>query len=345
MSDDVLIVKGEEVRELLEGQELPVLEAVRRAYTLHAAGESALPHSSFLRFPGDEVNRIIALPAYLGDGFAVAGLKWIASFPGNRQQGLERASAVLILNSCVTGRPEAVLEGSLISAARTAASAAAAAALLASVPPERAGLIGLGVINLAIARYLRAVFPRLARFLLYDHHAERAAAAPALLRRQAAGGSAALEVEMASSADEVLRTCPLVSFATTALTPYVEDLAPCPRGAVLLHVSLRDLAPRAILAGDNVVDDPDHVCRAQTSVHLAEQLTGGRAFIRCTLADILAGREPARRDPDQVAVFSPFGLGVLDLAVGTLVRDLALARGRGLVIRGFLSAGAGGEGS
>ena len=216
MSDDVLIVKGEEVRELLEGQELPVLEAVRRAYTLHAAGESALPHSSFLRFPGDEVNRIIALPAYLGDGFAVAGLKWIASFPGNRQQGLERASAVLILNSCVTGRPEAVLEGSLISAARTAASAAAAAALLASVPPERAGLIGLGVINLEIARYLRAVFPRLARVLLYDHHAERAAAAAALLRRQAAGGPAALDVEMASSADEVLRTCPLVSFATTA---------------------------------------------------------------------------------------------------------------------------------
>src|ERR1700694_1722353 len=159
-SGDILVVGGEDIRELLDGQEAAVLEAVRGAYLAHARGLSSLPHSIFLRFPGRNADRIIALPAFLGDGFEVAGLKWIASFPGNLELGMARASAVLILNSCETGRPEAILEGSLISAARTAASAAtAAAALLGGRPPERVGLIGTGLINLEIARFLRAALP------------------------------------------------------------------------------------------------------------------------------------------------------------------------------------------
>jgi 2,3-diaminopropionate biosynthesis protein SbnB len=339
---DILVLRGEEVRELLSGQEHSVLAAVRSAYVAHANGQSSLPHSSFVRFPGDEVNRIIALPGFLGDGFDVAGLKWIASFPANVEHGLARASAVLILNSRSTGQPEAVLEGSLISAARTAASAAAAAALLlAGEAPECVGLIGAGPINLAITRYLRAALPGTARFLVHDLDPGRAAQAMAALRRAPEGDAGpAPAAEVAGSVAEVLRRCPLVSFATSATRPHVADLSGCPRGAALLHVSLRDLTPQAILGADNVVDDPDHVCRAQTSVHLAEQATGSRDFIRCTLADIIQGRAPARRDGDSVAIFSPFGLGVLDLAVGKLVRDLALARGQGDTIQGFHPRGA-----
>jgi 2,3-diaminopropionate biosynthesis protein SbnB len=336
---DILVIGGEDIRELLDGQEAAVLAAVRDAYLAHARGLSALPHSSFLRFPGRDADRIIALPAFLGDGFEVAGLKWIASFPGNLDLGLARASAVLILNSCATGRPEAILEGSLISAARTAASAAtAAAALLGGRPPERVGLIGAGLINLEVARFLRAALPGTARFLLYDLDPARAARAAAALRQAAAGGTAAVEAEVATDAGEVLSGCPLISFATTATRPHVADLSGCRRGAVILHVSLRDLTPQALLACDNIVDDPDHVCRAETSAHLAEQLTGSRAFIRCTLADVLQGHAAPRRDDESIAVFSPFGLGILDLAVGKLVRDRALAGGRSTLIRAFQPA-------
>jgi 2,3-diaminopropionate biosynthesis protein SbnB len=337
MNDDILVLRSEEIRELLRGREPDVLAAVQDAYLAHAEGQSSLPHSSFVRFPGDDVNRIIALPAFLGDGFEVAGVKWIASFPANLEQGMARASAVLILNSCSTGRPEAILEGSLVSTERTAASAALAATLLlGGEAPEQVGLIGAGPINLAIARLLRAALPGTARFLVHDRDPGRADQAVSRLRRGARGGAApAITVDPAATTEEVLRRCPLVSFATSATRPHVGDLSHCLPGAVLLHVSLRDLAPEAILAADNVVDDPDHVCRAQTSVHLAEQATGSRDFIRCTLADIIRGRAPARRDSKTVAVFSPFGLGVLDLAVGKLVRDLALARGLGESIRGF----------
>lgn len=51
---------------------------------------------------------------------------------------------------------------------------------------------------------------------------------------------------------------------------------------------------------------------------------------------ILEGAAPARRDERGVTVFSPFGLGVLDIAVGKQVLDLARAAGRGVRIPSFL---------
>jgi ornithine cyclodeaminase len=327
----VLILSGKEVAETCTGRELEILATVRAAYRAHGRGESALPHSTFLRFPGDETNRIIALPAYLGDDFRVAGVKWIASFPGNLGRGMARASGLLVLNSTTNGRPEVLLEGSLVSALRTAASAAAAAhALLGGGAPEVAGLVGAGVIQRQTARFLALALPGLERFLIHDLDTPRARRLADSLVQCGA------RAEVAPALGDVLARCPLVSFATTAPRPHVHDLSRCPAGAVILHLSLRDLAPELLLDADNVVDDPDHVCRAETSLHLAERLAGHRDFIRCTLADILDGRAPARCDPAALAVFSPFGLGVLDLAVGQLVARHAQAAGRGLVLPGFI---------
>ena len=330
---DIAILTGAEVRAVLAGRELDLIQAVRTAYETHGDGDSSLPHSTFLQFPDQPRDRIIALPAYLGGACRIAGVKWISSFPDNLERGIDRASAVVILNSTQTGRPEALLEGSVVSAKRTAASAALAAqCLFEGTKVRRIGIIGCGLINFETARFLRAVFPGAETFVLFDQDEARAKQFKNKVQRI----SDKVAVEIARDVKAVLRSSPLISVATTALKPHIGDVRECPEEAAILHISLRDLTPDVILSCDNVVDDIDHVCRAQTSVHLAEQQVGNRQFIRCTLADILRGRAPARNGSDTVSVFSPFGLGVLDLAVSKLVRDLAVQQGLETVIRSFM---------
>jgi len=98
-------------------------------------------------------------------------------------------------------------------------------------------------------------------------------------------------------------------------------------------VSLRDLAPEILLASTNVVDDVEHCLKASTSPHLAEQLTGNRDFLLGTLGDVMLRRVtiPA----DRPLIFSPFGLGVLDLTVGKFVYDEVVRTGELQVVDGF----------
>ena len=63
---DIAILRGSEVRAVLAGRELELIQAVRIAYETHGDGDSSLPHSTFVQFPGQPQDRIIALPAYLG---------------------------------------------------------------------------------------------------------------------------------------------------------------------------------------------------------------------------------------------------------------------------------------
>jgi ornithine cyclodeaminase len=330
--DNILILGGDDILSLLTGREIEIIDIIRQAYEAHARTDSSLPHSTFLRFPEMPANRIIALPAYLGGGFQIAGLKWIGSFPANRDAGLDRASAVLILNSTITGRPMVVMEGSVISARRTAASAALAVRLLHNPQAGSSmGLIGCGPINMEVARFVLADRPELRRLLIFDTDLDRAHQ----FRHRAGEFLPAVDLEVAGDVEAVLRNCPLLSFATTAIEPHISDLSLCVPGTTILHVSLRDITPEAILSCDNVVDDIGHVCRARTSVHLAEQLAGNRDFIRCTVGDVLLGAM-ARPQPDATVVFSPFGLGILDIAVGKVVYELAMGEGRGTIVRSFL---------
>ncbi len=329
---DLLIISGHEVSELLAGRESDLMRIVRRAYETHGEGESYLPHSVFLRLP-DKRNRIIGLPAYLGGEVAAAGMKWVSSFPANVENGVDRASAVLIMNSLLTGRPEALLEGSIISARRTAASAGLAAEILhGSDDVESLGLIGCGLINFENARFIKTAIPDIKYFTIYDLNAAYAEQFALRCQKFLNG----IKVRIANDITEVFKGNTLIAFATTALEPYVFDTSDCLPGTTILNISLRDLTAEAILQCTNVVDDIDHVCREKTSVHLAEQLSGNRDFIRCTLSDVLRGQNTAREDRDDIVIFSPFGLGVLDIAVGNLVCKLARQHDLGQVVKWFL---------
>lgn len=317
------VISGAEVQHALEGREQEVVALVDSAYRLHSAGDSVNPPSYFLRFPDRPSSRIIALPASIGGDVGVDGLKWISSFPENVASGIPRASAVLILNDQETGYPFACLESSIISATRTAAMAALAAQSLSRgrPRPRRVGFFGAGLIARYVHTFLAGTGWSFDEVGVHDLSADSATGFCRYLDRSGAGG----HITVHGRPEELVRSSDMVVFATVAGRPHVSDPSWFEHNPLVLHVSLRDLAPEIVLASTNIVDDVEHCLKADTSPHLAEQLTGNRDFVHGTLADVLAGRVTV--PADRPVVFSPFGLGVLDLAVGKYVYDRVAANG------------------
>lgn len=321
------IVAGETVCQVLHDKRGDVLGIVSSAYRAHESGDSVNPDSYFLRFPEKPDSRIIALPAYLGADVQLAGIKWIASFPGNTRRGAPRASAVLLLNDYETGYPIACLEAANISAARTAASAAVAATALRpdGFAGTRIAVVGGGVIARNICDYLHTAGCTPDSYLVHDlDEASGQALADHVRATQNRPADFTADLDAALRADTVV-------FATTALEPYVS--APFKPGQLVLNISLRDLAPEVVLGADNILDDVEHCLKAQTSPHLAEQLSGSRDFVTGTLAGVLNGE--VTPSADRPVIFSPFGLGVLDLAVGAFVLGEARKDGNTIEVPNF----------
>ena len=322
---DFSLLSADSVKDLLADREPEVVEWVRQTYLAHDEGKIINPDSNFLRFPHKPDARIIALPAYLSDS-DVAGLKWIASFPGNIREKLARASAVLVLNDGRTGYPFALLEAAGISAARTAASAALATTTLLVRPPETVGVVGGGVIARTICQYLAATGVSMDAVSCHDLDPGSAAALCAHLTRTYGGTARATGLAPALEAD-------LVVLATTAPKPYIDPDLELRPDQLVLNISLRDLPPQVLLRVNNVLDDVEHCLKADTSPHLAEQLTGGRDFVTGTLAGVMRGQSVL--DPAMATIFSPFGLGALDLAIGYQLYRLGEETGRLIKLPGF----------
>ncbi|POX36954.1 2,3-diaminopropionate biosynthesis protein SbnB [Streptomyces sp. Ru73] len=325
------VISGTQVQRALRGREREIVDLVEATYRLHDAGETVNPPSYFLRFPDRPSSRIIALPASVGGPDRVDGLKWISSFPENVAAGIPRASAVLILNDYATGYPFACLESSIISATRTAASAASAADWLSRGRPRpvRVGFFGTGLIARYIHTFLAATGWEFEEIGVHDVSADSAAGFRTYLEQSGTKG----RITVHDSAEQLIRLSDLVIFATVAGKPHVTDVSWFAHHPLVLHVSLRDLAPQIVLASANIVDDVEHCLKADTSPHLAEQLTGNREFLHGTLAEVMSGK--ARPPAGRPLVFSPFGLGVLDLAVGKYVYDEVVRSGELHVIDGF----------
>src|SRR5262249_40395936 len=151
----------------------------------------------------------------------------------------------------------AVLEGSIISAARTAASAALAAYSLngQSRRSRSLGIVGTGVIARYVYQFLIDTGWEIGEVQLYDlSRVERekfkdTACRPARHRA----------ITVAPDLAQLVRECDLILFATVAATPHVADPTLFDHNPLVLHISLRDLAPEILLRSQNVVDDVEHV--------------------------------------------------------------------------------------
>lgn len=314
----LLIISADDVARALGRRERETIAAVQDAYVGH---ERRGPSPAL----SDDDGAVVRL-AQLPDD-AVTGVEWIMAREG--QESLARRSAVLLIQS--PDRPLSIMESSCVRAHRTAAMAALAARVLHQGDDCAVSLIGCGVVNFEVLRYLRAVWPDLERVVLHDPDPWATRRFMARIERELPG----ISFRAVRSIEQAFRAARLVSIATTTAAPYVHSTDGLAPDSTVLHLSLRDLSPAVMREVDNVTDDVELLQAEPNSPGLRElDEDGTRARVRCSLAEVLRGAAPARA-PGLPVVFSPVGPAVLDLAVAQQVLAHSFA---GVEMRGFLPA-------
>jgi len=137
-----------------------------------------------------------------------------------------------------------------------------------------------------------------------------------------------LEADIQDRLEGAISGSSLILFTMTTLDPYLADEKLFEHSPTVLHLSLRDICVNVILTSQNIVDDVDHCLKANTSLHLTEMAMGNRNFVSDSLVDVL--EKKFKLDHDRPRIFSPFGLGVLDLAAGNFVLEVAKSSARQL---------------
>ncbi len=327
---DFLCISNNVVKGLLANPEINI-QIVENAYNEYSKGNAVCPESVFLRFPWKGKDRIIGLPAYLKEPEST-GIKWISSFPGNRTMGKQRASAVVILNDTKTGYPVACIEGALISAVRTAAFAALTTQHLLDKNPSKIGVIGTGFIAKNIIEHLIGIDKCPEILSVYDIERNQLLKSKDFLSEKFQG-----KIEVSETVRDVSQNADLIIITTDAITPHISEIDLFNPGSLILHISLRDLSVEIMQKCINVTDNVEDAIREGTSLGNAYNKYGQELMQIYSLHEILINEE-AKRIIDQKMkpiIFSPFGLGVLDIAIAQYVYDSAKLSGLGQEIHNF----------
>ena len=152
---EVLYLSRAEVASLLPPIERQ-LDIVEETYLAMADGRVELPPKPGIHPRPDAF--IHAMPAYLADA-DVAAVKWVAGYPGNQALGLPYIHGLIILNDPATGVPLAIMDGSEITASRTAAASGVCVRRWAPRGWPRAAILGCGVQGRIHAEVLRSLNP------------------------------------------------------------------------------------------------------------------------------------------------------------------------------------------
>lgn len=300
------------------------VEVIEEAVRCIASEDYAQPVKPYLRFR-DLQNRIIAMPAFVGGDVNSAGIKWIASCPRNIEQGLPRASSVMILNDVETGQPTAVINTSLLSVIRTASVTGMMIKHFIAARPRtsyRIGIIGFGPIGQYHLQMCRELLgDRIESVALYDLRP---------IDREGLGLEGNERIMIAESWQQAYENADIFITCTVSSKPYIN--LPPKSGALLLNVSLRDFEAEAIyphVKDAIIVDHWEEVCREKTDVEMMHlsmglQQEGTRSIVDVVQHDCIA------QFPSEAAVmFNPMGMAAFDIAIGQFYSRQALGSGIG----------------
>lgn len=291
-------------------------DVIQTASELLRNGDTSQPVKPYLRYR-DPKNRIIAMPAFVGGSINTAGIKWIASFPGNIQHQIPRAHATIILNEADTGIPFAILNTATVSAIRTAAVTAAVIRkyiTLNACENINFGIIGFGPIGRMHLSMVDALWGnKLDKIYIYDLRKPDEINIPAHLQSK---------VVICNDWQTVFDNSRILITCTVSSGRYINSIPA--KGTLHLNVSLRDYDPSFLLSVDRmVVDDWEEICRENTDIeqmHLQYGLSENQTF---NISQVLLDDAVLEDAGSSVVMFNPMGMAIFDIAIARYYFDMS----------------------
>jgi len=303
---------------------------VEAAFVALAEGRATMPAPLHLPAEGGAFHAKGARLAW-PDGRDFAAVKINGNFPGNPARcGLPTIQGALVLSDARNGAVLALMDSTEITRRRTAAATAIALDRLALPKVDKYAVIGCGDLGLAQLEAALA-YRRPKSVSAYDGDAEALARFVSRAKE-----NLAVAVEAAASVAEALRQATVVLTATTATTPIVgrATLAPgtfvAAVGADAPHKS--EIAPEVMREARIVVDAFEQCAAFGDLRHAIAAGVVKPTDVAASLGDVLLGRWPGRRTPEDIVVFDSTGLAVQDVAAGVAIYDRALATGAGTAL-------------
>jgi ornithine cyclodeaminase len=305
----VILLSQEDVQELLDLDAL--VDALADAHRELSEGKASMPPriAAFAERSG----LLGAMPAYLPS----AGLtcKLVSLFPENKDRHTHQA--LIAVFDQTNGTPVALMDGTYITATRTAAGSALATRLLAREDARVLAILGAGVQARTHADALRRV---------RDFDEVRVASRDA---QHAASVAREIGATAVDSFEDAVRGADVVAATTHATDPVVlhewlepgahvnsVGANPAGRGEVDPDI-VRDAAVVAVEYRESTLAPPPAG---------ASEFRDGAAREVVELGELVAGTSPGRTSREEITLYKSVGVAVQDAAAAALV--LAAARQR-----------------
>lgn len=259
------------------------------------------PIKPYLNFE-DKKNRIIAMPARIGGAVDAAGIKWIASFPDNKKNGLPRVNSTTIINDTKSGQTKAIFNSEHLSSVRTVSvTYLLIKEYINNCKKElfNIGIIGFGPIGQLHYKMITNIFKKsIGRLSIYDKN-------PSVMNKLDAK-------KLSSGLDNLVANSDILITCTDTITPYITELPK--KNSLVCNISLRDFCTFDEKVSPLViVDNWNEVNRKGTNI---ESMAFSK---RINESNVLNYAEVIKNFPmlgnHDFYFFNPMGLAIYDIAV------------------------------
>lgn len=306
-------------------------------------------------FPLDDGpdRRFMAMPAYLGGRFHIAGQKYYGSNSHNSTLNLPRSILMVTLSDVDTGAPKAIMSANLLSAMRTGAVPAMAASYLANRDSKVLSLIGPGVINKCALMCFMEVLPAINKIKIRGS-SRKSASALAMKAFIEENYPGVKEIVLCDSLEEACRDADVVSEAMSVSKQDMEEFHTdwFKKGATVfsmgsfLYRQFDDFLDTTMVVDNYGMYEKylsNFIARGTLDefgnkrewcimgIHFVHLVNEGRASKDrvINLADIVNGISQGRKDKDEIVMCSIGGMALEDLSWGYDCYQRALELGIG----------------